>query len=300
MIQPLLVTVFLLALGVGTIEKIPVVGTWLIAKDFVSVLGQSDPENWHKAGLSPLKLTLDLGSGVTTQGLFVGVPSGAKGTVILLHGYKNCMDVTAGFARHLHDNGFNVIAFDQRGHGKNSDPFCSFGYYEKQDVSKVIDILIANGLSRGPFFVLGTSMGAAVGIQAMEADRRIKAGVFDSSFSTLNAMADKNLKEYGLTKIHEIMDQAEGITKAPLEDVSPVASISRIDRPLLVLHGKADSFIPVESAIQLHQACHSQRNEILLVDDANHGQVLCDGELWSNQVWNRVIEFINLTTKNNT
>jgi alpha-beta hydrolase superfamily lysophospholipase len=247
-----------------------------------------------------LKLTLDLGSGVTTQGLFVGVPSGAKGTVILLHGYKNCMDVTAGFARHLHDNGYNIIAFDQRGHGKNSDPFCSFGYYEKQDVSKVIDILTANGLSHGPFFVLGTSMGAAVGIQAMEADSRIQGGVFDSSFSTLNAMADKNLKEYGLTKIHEIMDQAEGITKAPLEEVSPVESISRIDRPVLVLHGKADDFIPVENANQLHQACHSKTNEILLVDDANHGQVLCDDEPWSNKVWHQVIEFINLSRKDNT
>ena len=297
MFQPILLSALLLACGFPSLLEKFDAGRWLIARRFVCVGGKSEPDNWKKAGLKTEKLWMPLAPGVKTQAWLVMAEGKPRGTVILLHGWKNCADVTAGFARHLHDDGFNTLAFDMRGNGKNSSPSCSFGYYEKHDVSSAIDFLSDRKLAGPPYLVLGTSMGAAVGIQAMAGDKRIAAGVFDSSFATLKEMASQQLAQAGFTHTDGILDNAAAITQAPLMAVSPQEEIAKIRNPVFILHGKSDGFIPFENAERLHGSCHAVVNEFLLVDKADHGMVLKDDEPWSASVWKQVIEFINSSIK---
>jgi pimeloyl-ACP methyl ester carboxylesterase len=48
-----------------------------------------------------------------------------------------------------------VIAYDSRRHGESGGDVCTYGYYEKEDLRRVID-----ALERGPVVLMGTSLGA--------------------------------------------------------------------------------------------------------------------------------------------
>jgi len=278
--------------GLSLLESTPY-GARLIAKGFIQPKRSFNPDAWKDVGLTPRSFQLDLDKGLRTLALFVPASSPSKGTVILLHGYANCLDVTAAFARHLRDAGYNTLSIDQRGHGHNTAPFCTFGCAEKQDVTKAISFLEAQGLSHGPFMVLGTSMGAAVGIQAMECDPRIRCGVFDSSFDTLMRVAPKWLADAGIPNADPVIKAAEKLTGSQLASVSPASAICNVDRPVFVLHGQADGLIPKASATELYNHAPSPRKRLLLVDHANHAEVLADEEPWTNDVWSAIIRFLD-------
>jgi pimeloyl-ACP methyl ester carboxylesterase len=54
---------------------------------------------------------------------------------------------------------FDVLAYDSRAHGESGGNACTYGYYEKRDLSRAIDLI---GLR--PVVALGISLGAAVAL----------------------------------------------------------------------------------------------------------------------------------------
>lgn len=77
-----------------------------------------------------------------------------------------------------------MVAYDSRAHGDSAGEFCTYGYYEKQDLQRVID-----GIDGRPIVVIGTSLGAAVALQAAAEDSRIDGVVAAESFSDLPTVA---------------------------------------------------------------------------------------------------------------
>jgi alpha-beta hydrolase superfamily lysophospholipase len=268
-------------------------GSRKVASDFLAPKRASDPSEWEDAGLTPRTIQLDLHDGFWTQGLLVPAEGLSKGTVILLHGYANCKDITAGFAKRLHTAGYTTLSFDMRGHGSSSAPYCTFGFREKTDVSSVIDDLLAQGVARPPFMVLGTSMGAAVGIQAMEQDQRICFGVFDSSFDSLNHVAPKWLGDSGIDDPVPVYRAAKTLTGVSLDSVAPVASMRKIDRPIFIIHGTDDCMIPESEAEALYDSSPSPKKRILRIEHGNHGESLAEGHPWSDGAWSAVLEFLD-------
>ena len=93
----------------------------------------------------------------------------AKATVIILHGFTEFMQKFDELSWYLLNRGFNVVAYDQRGHGtsgrENNDLTVthvnSFDDYI-DDLSKIINE-VAVPLSEGlPLFIFSHSMGGAV------------------------------------------------------------------------------------------------------------------------------------------
>ena len=80
--------------------------------------------------------------------------------------------------------GFDVVAYDSRAHGDSGGNVCTYGFYEKRDLQRVLDVL-----ESGPVIVIGSSLGAAVALQAAAEDRRITAVVAAESFSDLRTVA---------------------------------------------------------------------------------------------------------------
>src|ERR1051326_4103890 len=63
----------------------------------------------------------------------------ALGTIILLHGIGSCKEAMINFADTLTKDGYNCILYDSRAHGESGGMNCTFGYYERRDVSAFID-----------------------------------------------------------------------------------------------------------------------------------------------------------------
>ena len=69
-------------------------------------------------------------------------------------------------------------------HGDSEGDLCTYGFYEKQDLHRVLD-----EVQPGPIVLFGTSLGAAVALQEAAGDRRVTAVVAAETFSDLRTVA---------------------------------------------------------------------------------------------------------------
>src|SRR5580658_2848382 len=82
---------------------------------------------------------------------------------ILLHGYADAKVGSIAWAPMLRSMGFHILALDLRAHGQSEGVYCTAGFYERHDVSQVIDQLRAQRPEQTRQLALfGASLGGAV------------------------------------------------------------------------------------------------------------------------------------------
>jgi len=119
---------------------------------------------------------------------------GADATILATHGWGGSKSSVEGYAPLLADNGYALVAFDQRGFGESTAEVGLSGPKEVADVSALIDFVaaddrIANGPGGDPRIgMLGASYAGGIQLNAAAVDDRIDALVpvipwHDLSFS---------------------------------------------------------------------------------------------------------------------
>jgi fermentation-respiration switch protein FrsA (DUF1100 family) len=120
---------------------------------------------------------------------------------------------------------------------------------------------------------MGFSMSAAAFILARHPD--IRAIVADSSYSSLEDLVGRQFFFFpgptkwplvALTKLY-----ARLLLGVEVEAAAPAQVVRELAAPLLIIHGEADSQIPVEHARQIYAHANPARTELWIVPDANHG-----------------------------
>ncbi len=205
-------------------------------------------------GIAYQDLELQTGDGIILKAWYT--PS-ANGVIILsAHGYKGhrMADVHAFFAR----NGYGVISWDARASGESGGDLCTLGYFEKADVQAALDFALRQEGVRhvGGY---GQSMGAATILQAAADMPGIEAVVADSSFVSAEQML-KSVIDYPVLRpaIRFFAEREAGVA---LREIRPVAVIARISpRPVLIIQGEQDTYVPAESAPQLYAAAGEPRS----------------------------------------
>lgn len=135
----------------------------------------------------PLELTADDGNVIPAQ--FFETP-GSKKTAILVHGLGGDHVSLYPLAEMYLKHDWNVLTFDQRASGDSSNPYVSFGYFEKRDV-QALAAYAKQILSSDTVVVHGQSMGAATAaLYAAEpdADEFVDALILDSCFDSMENM----------------------------------------------------------------------------------------------------------------
>ncbi|MDG3042148.1 alpha/beta fold hydrolase [Roseicyclus marinus] len=111
-------------------------------------------------------------------------PSGPKGTVLMMPGRTEYCEKYGRVAADLAAAGYGMVTFDWRGQGLADRPehrrdmghVMSFDEY-RQDVAAFRGAISALHLP-GPFFLIGHSMGGAIGLRALHDGLPVKAAVF--------------------------------------------------------------------------------------------------------------------------
>jgi fermentation-respiration switch protein FrsA (DUF1100 family) len=215
---------------------------------------------------------------ITLSGWFMPDPASRR-AIVVVHGFGMGGCRTCGFkgrlgefAAGLRQRGFSVLLFDLRGHGRSGDERYTFGLREQRDVEGAVDWLLARGFRPGAIGVLGESMGGAASILAAAEEPAIGALVTDSTFADFNRVLRiefprrSGLPDFFLPGVYLIGPLIIG------EDLSTARPVERIGsiapRPLLLIHGTADSFIPIEHHQLLAQSAPGA--ETWVVDGATH------------------------------
>jgi uncharacterized protein len=192
-----------------------------------------------------------------------------RGTIVYLHGVADNRAGALGVAARFNPRGFDVVAYDSRAHGDSGGDVCTYGYYEKRDLRRVLDVLGA-----GPFVLVGSSLGAAVALQTAAEDARVSAVVAAEAFSDLATVARERAPWFftrgSIRRAFEIAEQTGGFT---IDEVNPAAAARRITIPVFLLHGARDHETPPAHSHRIFDALRGPRR-LSIVDGAGHNQSL--------------------------
>jgi fermentation-respiration switch protein FrsA (DUF1100 family) len=229
------------------------------------------------AGLPQENTLVKTHDGISLSGWLIRQPRRSRGTVLYLHGVGDCKTAGVPLARLFFEHGYNVFLYDSRRHGDSGGAYCTYGYYEKFDVSTAINLLNDRlGKKLGPVAVFGTSMGAAVAIQAAAIDSRIKVVIAEASFADLRTISVDYQRRIVKLPWHFLrnvaMARSQKFAKFKARDVSPLVDVARLRVPILFIHGTDDSFIDFEYSKMLYHRARDPR-ELFLVPGANHTDI---------------------------
>jgi uncharacterized protein len=252
-------------------------------KRFTKLLEPND------AGLPQEDVTVETFDGLKLSCWFLRQKKKARGTIIFLHGVGDCKIAGVPFAQSLYQRGFNIFLYDSRQHGESEGYYCTYGFYEKQDVSGVISYLQSRTDTKiGKIGVFGTSMGGAVAILAAAIDHRIAAVISEGTYTSLRVVFVDYQKRiiklpwHFLRNIALVHSQKLANFKARL--VAPIEDIKRLHVPILIVHGKNDTFIKSEYSKHLYDAANEPK-QLLLIEGADHNNVWeVGGEMYINSI----------------
>lgn len=214
------------------------------------------------------------GDGVRLKGWACHTTAQRRGTIVALHGVADNRAGASGVISRYVSRGFDVIAFDSRGHGESEGDTCTYGFHEKDDLKRIVDTV-----EHGSVILFGTSLGAAVALQEAGNDPRVTAVVAAESFSDLRTVA-RERAPFVFTdgSIDRAFALAERLGHFRVDDVSPQRAAASIRVPVLLIHGAADVDTPPSHSRRIYDALRGLKR-LVLVPGVGHNHSL-QPEVW--------------------
>lgn len=220
------------------------------------------------------------GANVRLEGWSCDAPDQDRGTIVYLHGVGDNRTSAAGVIQRFRPRGFDVVAFDSRAHGQSDGDFCTYGFFEKDDLDAVID-----ATAEGPIVLIGASLGAAVALQHAARDDRIAAVVAAESFASLRRIAAERAPFFFTRRaVDRAIAEAEARAAFSIDAVSPVAAASNINAPVLLIHGAGDTDTSPDHTRHIFAALKGPKR-LILVPRAGHNQSLQPGVWLEIERW---------------
>ena len=263
------------ALLILTIILIYVV-EWVLPYKILQMSRRHSTNNPTSIGLRFDSLSVTTNDGYKLDGWWV-YPNTEKavGTILLVHGARSLKEyfLYNGVLEGLVGLGLNVVAFDNRAHGKSEGQYCTFGYYEQTDVTKIIDLIKAK-TPQLPLGIWGHSLGGTISILTLAKDKRVEFGVIESTFSNLReTVSDYKRRLIGFSipiVANRVLNNAGQVAQFEPDAIQPLERMKEIQQPVFIAHGTLDDKIKVQYAHELFGALQSEQKYLHIIPNAKH------------------------------
>lgn len=210
--------------------------------------------------------------------------------MIFFHGYHGVFawDGYGGF-KVCQKNGINILMVDERAHGRSGGSAITFGIKERYDCKLWAEYAAKRFGDSTDIFLAGVSMGAASVMMASELGlpQNVRAIVVDCGYSEPAAIIKETVKMMKLPvePIYSLIKLGAYIFgHFDLEEATALKAVKQLEIPILFIHGKQDSVVPVDMCKELYENCTS-RKEMVLIDDADHANsAMTDYETYEKSV----------------
>lgn len=212
------------------------------------------------------------------------------GGVVLLHPLHANRLAMLGRAEFLWRAGYSVLLFDFQAHGESPGDQITFGYLESRDARAAVNYL-KERLPGAPVAVIGCSLGAAA---AVLGDKPLgaKAVVLEAMYPTIENAVQNRLRmrtgplgrPLSLLLLLQIRPRL-GITT---DDLRPIAYISDLGAPVLIIAGTKDQHTTIEESQQIFEQAAPPK-EFWAIEGAMH----VDFHRFTREAYEkRILEFL--------
>lgn len=226
------------------------------------------------------EVAFDGAGGVRLKGWRLEGEGPRRGSLVYLHGSADNRASGLSAARRFRARGFDALLYDGRAHGESGGTACTYGFFEKHDLARALDLLPTK-----PVVVLGVSLGAAVALQAAAEDPRVSAVIAVATFSDLRTVATERAPFVASqADIEAAFRLAERQAGFQVDAVSPVAAATRVQAPVLMIHGAADRETSPAHSQQVFAALRGDKR-LLMVPGAGHNDALTEATWREIEAW---------------
>lgn len=172
-----------------------------------------------------------------------------RNTAILVHGLGGNRYSTYLTAKLFMENGYNVLAYDQRSSGENTVPYTTYGYWESKDLKDCL-IYVNKMVGSDKNVVLwGASFGGGtVGNLLADtlANRRVKAAVMDCPIGGMSGMLRLSMEKMDIPlSVGYMLWCGNIMTKLKLgfdyDDTKVTGYATKTTIPVLIFNSEMDS-----------------------------------------------------------
>lgn len=237
-------------------------------------------------GLEFEEVVFPSSDGTRLHGWFLPAPSGARGSLLFLHGNAENISTHLGAVYWLPKQGFNVFLFDYRGFGRSEGEADIVGAH--LDAAAALRYLAGRQeVDPNRLVVFGQSIGGAVALYtAATTDVSIRAVVAESAFASYPGIMREKMSEALLT--WPLQWIAYGVTSR----YDPIRVIRQIPpASLLLIHGDQDTIIPVEESRRLYAAAAGDK-ALWIVPGGGHISAFAPGVPESSAYRSRLVAFL--------
>lgn len=195
---------------------------------------------------------------------------------IICHGHTMNRINSVKYGDAFYRKGYNLVLYDHSYFGESEGKFCTLGYYEKFDLSKVIDYA-REVFGKDAFIALhGESMGAVTVLALLGIRSDVDLVVADCPFSDT------------MTYYREIFRRMFHVPSFPSVEISallarckygykfskfaPIDAVRDSDVPICFIHGKDDKFIYPHHSVDMFNVCKNKLSELKLINGAGHAR----------------------------
>ena len=189
---------------------------------------------------------------------------GGTRAVIIIAGRMESLLYSYYFAEPYRQEGLNVLVIDNRAHGKSEGKRNSLGQKEYRDIL-AWSRLLHDELGNESVVLHGICIGSAAALFALTSEdcpdyihSMVAEGMYTTFYETFknHMIQDKHpLFPFAL----EVMLHIRIFSGVNVLTDGPIRRIGKLDRPILFLHSKEDTFSLPEKAEELYEKCSSNK-----------------------------------------
>jgi pimeloyl-ACP methyl ester carboxylesterase len=179
-------------------------------------------------------------------------------TLVLVHGWGKNVERMSPYLRKLCCRGFNMLAFDARGHGNSheEEPMTMLKFAE--DIESAIAYILSDEEQiNKEISLIGLSIGGASSILAASRNKNIKKVVTVGGFAHPLDVMRKQIQDRYIPYFPFIwlfLKFVKRRTGLDFDNIAPVNNIAKAKADFLLIHGTKDKVVPLEQGHKLKKA----------------------------------------------
>lgn len=234
-------------------------------------LAHVNKESWHvEAAQAKLRL----------QAYYVPAQTATNKTIVIAHGYMGSNVKMAKYIRLFHQQGYNVLAPNDRGHGSSQGNYAGYGWPDRLDYLKWLKTLLHKTGQQTEIGLFGVSMGGAtvMYLSGEQLPVQVKAIVEDCGYSSINGELNyQRTQMFSWLPAWPLMPTLNLLVRARAgydwNQGDALKSLSRNKLPIFFIHGDRDTFVPTKMVYQNYRATSAPK-KLWVVPKATHADSL--------------------------